>query len=217
MTIRDIIKLLQEEGKQVSYYIRKDGGVRITKIDGESFSGSTGNQRAREIVGATLSEARAKQLAKIKTPKGKYDKRRKRKLEESTLKRIKKLQRLYRKNKTKGGGMPTIRNYRWVEEHLGKKEAERLLHQSELYIRGLAYSENIDFLKARIKADFKKVKGYGSEVAKLLERLESMKGVLKEETLSKILDSDGCLYHMEQGTIDYDEFFRQINYILDNN
>ena len=42
MTIREIIKELKEEGYNVSFYERKDGGVRITRINGETFKGSRG-------------------------------------------------------------------------------------------------------------------------------------------------------------------------------
>ena len=221
MTIKQVIDTLKKMGFSVKFYVRKDGGVRITNINGQSFSGSTGNIVGRNIVGTKLSEAREKQLKKIKSPKGKYDKRRRSKLDDEIVKRIRRLQRKYRKDKTKG--QPTQRNYRWVLEHIGKEEADRLLRQSELYIAGLAYEENINVLIARIKSNAEKIdiskEGVQvlADIEKLLERLENMKGVLKEKTLSNILDTNGSLYHWEMGAITTQEFVRQINAELDKN
>ena len=152
MRIKDVIKELESIGYNVSFYKRKDGGIRITRINGETFRGSSGNQKARTIVGTTLSEAQVRALGKLKTPKGKgsYNKRRKAPLDEETKKRIQKLQRQYRKS-GKAEGKPTIRNYRYVLKTKGKKEADRLLRQSERRILGLAYTENVDYLLIRIK------------------------------------------------------------------
>lgn len=222
MTIRDVINDLKKRGYNVSFYVRKDGGVRITRINGKTYTGSAGNIEARRIVGTTLSERRARQLSKLKTPKGKgsYNKRRKSKLDEEVVKRIQRLQRLARK-KDKGRerpmGIPSIRNYRWVLEHYGKAEADRLLRQSELYTRGIAYDENINALIGRLQSNLDKLDKGKGEVQKVIDRLESMKGVLKESTLSKILDTAGCLYQWEMGTISTEEFVRQINAILDKN
>ena len=159
MRIQDIIKELQESGYSVSFYKRKDGGYRITRINGESYSGSSGNNRARLIVGTTLSEAQVKALSKIRSPKGKgrYNWRRRSAIDEETKKRIKKIQTQYRKAGKKEG-KPTIRNYRWVLKHKGKKEADRLLSQAERRIQGLAYTELVDTLIMRIQQDLAKKK-----------------------------------------------------------
>ena len=219
MTIRDIIQIMKDANMDVSFYVRKDGGIRITKINGKSFSGSKGNVEARKIVGATLSEARIRQLAKLKTPKGKgsYNKRRRQKLDEETKKEIRRLQRLYRKNKTKSGA-PTQRNYRYVMEHYGKKEADRLLKQSDYYARGVAYDENVDALIARLESDMSKLSDKSaSKIRAIIDKLESMKGILREEVLGEILDTSGALYRWEKGEINVDEFARIINQKLDSN
>lgn len=222
MTIRQIINVMKQVGYDVSFYVRKDGGIRITKINGQRFTGSKGNVRAREITGEQLSEARSKQLKKIAPTesmkgKGRYNKRRKRKLDADVEKEIARLQRKYRKKKTQG--QPTKRNYRWVLEHYGKKEADRLLKQADLYIRGLAYSENIDALIARLQSDKDKVDSPSDEmlVDKIIKKLESMKGTLKESTLSEILDDKGALYRWEKGEITAQEMYRDIMNKLNKN
>ena len=75
MTMMEVVRQLQAQGHEVDFYVRKDGGILIRKIDGERFpSGASGNARARQLVGASLSEAREKQLKyatrqrKIKKP-----------------------------------------------------------------------------------------------------------------------------------------------------
>ena len=212
MTIREIIKVMKDVGYNVSFYVRKDGGIRITKIDGQRFTGSKGNVRAREITGERLSERRTKQLEKIApTPsmkgKGTYNKRRKTKLDKDTEKEIARLQRKYRREGTKG--QPTKRNYRWVMEHYGKKEADRLLKQADLYIRGLAYSENIDALIGRLASDKSKIKNESEKslIDIIIKKLENMKGVLKETTLSEILEEKSPLYRWEKGEIETKDLY----------
>ena len=215
MTMREIAETLSLIGNEIKYTTRKDGGIRITYINGQRFSGSTGNTIARSMVGASISEARIKQLGKIKTPKGKWGHKKLDVIPEETKKEIARLQRLYKKRDIKGGA-PTLRNYRYVLKSKGKEEANRLLGQSRLYAMGLAYDDNIDHLIARLKSDMSKVKDQ-SGLDSLIERLKSMKGVLKEKVLQVILDTSGPLYQWEMGTINTDEFVRQVNAILDKN
>ena len=216
--MRQVVDMMRNVGYKVSFYVRKDGGIRITKIDGRTFRGSSGNVRAREIVGTQLSERRARQLGKLKTPKGKgtYDKRRKRKLDEDVIKRIQKIQRQFKK--TKSEGQPTRRNYRYVLEHFGKAEADRLLSQSDLYSRGIAYDTNIDHLKDRLTSDAEKLPQRDQDlVQKVVDRLEEMKGVLKEKTLQELVDEKGWIYQWEHGTISTEDMVREVMKILNKN
>lgn len=201
MRIKDIIKELKDLGMSVSFYERKDGGIRITRINGQTYRGSEGNRKARTIVGASLSEAQTRALSKLKTPKGKgsYNKRRKPKLDEETKKKIASLQRKYRKS-GKTEGKPTQRNYRYVMKVYGKKEADRLLKQAERRILGYAYTENVDALLARIRADLGKKK---SQVMKqaynaILEKRETF----RDKWIPEIYE---IIYLWEQGQIDGDE------------
>jgi CRISPR/Cas system-associated endonuclease/helicase Cas3 len=210
MSIKEVITELNKKGYDVSYYKRKDGGYRITRINGEHFSGSAGNVRARLIVGTTLSEARARALSKLKTPKGKgsYNKRRKQALDPETKKRIQKLQRQYRKN-GKQEGKPTIRNYRYVEKTKGKAEAERLLRQAERRILGLAYVENVEALLTRIYWDLAKKKD--SSIESIYNRIESLKYNFKDKWIPAIYE---ILYDWERNIITGQEAERKILAII---
>lgn len=170
MTIKTIINTLKDLGYNVSFYKRKDGGIRITRINGETFKGSSGNVKARQITGTKLTEGQQRALSKLITPKGKgsYNKRRKAPIDEETKKRIAKLQKQYRKAGKKEG-KPTIRNYRYIVKTKGKKEAERLLRQSERRILGLAYTENIHALVSRINSDIVKFESRKINCDKLKE------------------------------------------------
>lgn len=210
MSIKEVITELNKKGYDVSYYKRKDGGYRITRINGEHFSGSAGNVRARLIVGTTLSEARARALSKLKTPKGKgsYNKRRRQALDPETKKRIQKLQRQYRKS-GKQEGKPTIRNYRYVEKTKGKAEAERLLAQAERRILGLAYVENVDALLTRIFWDLAKKQDFYIE--RIYNKIESLKYNFKDKWIPEIYE---ILYDWERNIITGQEAERKINDIL---
>ena len=210
MTIKSIIKELQDSGYNISFYKRKDGGIRITRINGETFSGSKGNIRARTIVGASLSEGQTRALSKLVTPKGKgsYNKRRKAPLDEETKKRIQKLQRKYRKaGKTEG--KPTIRNYRYVLKTKGKKEADRLLRQSERRILGLAYEENVNALLSRIYSDLQKKKS--SVMRQAYNRIKELRETFLDKWISEIYE---IIYMWEQGVMNGDEAGEKILAII---
>lgn len=218
MTIKNVIQTLQKAGYNVSFYKRKDGGIRITRINGQTFRGSSGNIEARKITGTKLSELQERALSKLVTPKGKgfYDKRRTQKLDEETRKMIRKLQYRYRKEGKKEG-KPTQRNYRYILKEKGKAEADRLLRQSYRRIIGLAYTENVDALIARISSDLSKIKEDKELVIDIINRLKDMREVLRESILGQIVDIDGPLYHWEQRVISTSEFARQVNDLLDSN
>ena len=198
MKIKDIIKELKEIGYNVSFYKRKDGGIRITRINGETYRGSSGNIKARNIVGASLSEAQVRALGRLKTPtgKGSYNKRRKAPIDEATKKQIQKLQRIYRKS-GKAEGKPTIRNYRYILKTKGKKEADRLLKQSERRILGYAYTENVDALLSRLAMDISKLqdKEDVSYLQKAYDRILSMRETFPDRKIYPIYE---ILYDLER-------------------
>lgn len=213
MTIIEIIKMLIESGNEVSYYKRKDGGYRITRINREHFSGSSGNIRARQLTGFKLSESRLRALSKLITPKGKgsYNKRRKPHLDEETKNYIKSIQYLYRKA-GKSEGKPTIRNYRYIMKTKGKAEADRLLKQSVRRILGLAYEENVNALLNRIFWDLaKKQDAYVEQAYNLIE-LDKPR--MKDAVLMAIYEH---IYNWERNIIKGEEALRLIKLELAKN
>ena len=149
MKLISIVKELQKQGINIKYRVRKDGGILITEVSGMRFKAAEGNRFVRNLTGQSLSEAQSRQREKIKPPKRVAPSSRKKPpIPDDVRKEIQRLQRLYRKDNTKG--KPTIRNYRYVAKTVGEAEARRLLKQSEYYIKGIAYTENIEALIQRL-------------------------------------------------------------------
>lgn len=216
MNIRQAIKELKSRGYNVSFYERKDRGVRITRINEETFKGSKGNIKAREMLGIKLTEGQQRALSRLITPKGKgsYNKRRKAPIDEETKKKIRKLQYQYRKS-GKTEGKPTLRNYRYVLKTKGKKEADRLLKQSERRILGYAYTENVDALLSRLDMDIRKLRG--KQNTQYLEMAYD-KILWKKDSFPdrKIYPIYEILYDLEQGVIDAVDAGEKILVIVDN-
>ena len=210
MTIKEIIEALIQAGNDISFYKRKDGSYRITRINRQRYSGSAGNIEARKILGVQLSEGRARALSKLKTPKGKgsYGKRRKAPIDEETKKLIRRLQRIYRKAGKKEG-KPTIRNYRYIMEHYGKEEADRLLRQSERRILGLAYEENVFALYQRIMMNL--YKSPSSEMNEVAQLIMSLKDQFLDRWIYPIYE---ILYDWERKLIVGEEAAQKIRAII---
>ena len=218
MTIRNIVKILQENNQEVSFYVRKDGGIRITRLNGQTFRGSKGNTIARKLVGASLSEAQIRSLRKLETPKGKgsYNLRRKEAIDEDVKKKIRKIQSIFRRRKYTG--RPTLRGYRYNLKTYGKEEADRLLRQSELYAQGVIYSANVEYIISRFTLLRNKLTRYQSAIDEIISKLETMKESMKyDPTYIKLVDDKGPLYELEQGRIKPEEAIRRINLILNSN
>lgn len=166
--IRDIVEQLRSLGYDVKTYQRTDikgrkRGVVIRSINNVYYQGSKGNIIARQIVGASLSEYQTEQLERLNKPSQTVShlpvsKRRKEPLPEDVVKKLRKLQREYRK-KGKEYGLPTTAKYRWNLKNKGKEEADRLLEQASRYVKGLAYDENIEAFVLRLQATNQKLEG----------------------------------------------------------
>lgn len=144
MLLKDIVKQLELEGFEIEFKTRNDGGLLITKINGVSFKGASGNTRARQIAGVKLSEAQISQrsynidkyIKGYKHPKDKFD--------EDLKARVKKVQYIWRKNKV--NGKITMRKAREHFKTSGRKGLLDYLSKMERYGIGLAYKENVRWL-----------------------------------------------------------------------
>ena len=151
LTIREIIKILKEEGHMVEFYERKDGGILIKSIDGVKYQGAPGTKVGRWMTGQSISEKRATQLQKITTT----GKRAKKTITDNEVKKaLQKAQKVWNKafphkrGEKPDVGLKTAKQVKWNLEHKGKEETLRLLKESERYARGLAYHEGIkDFIE----------------------------------------------------------------------
>lgn len=208
MTLLDIIKELEKQGHTLVYHHRKDGGYVISKIDGMSFSGKTGNAQARAMVGATLSEARAYQLKRIRTPKGKRATKRT-PLPKELKKMLTKVQRAHRKKHPTSSGTISTRGVRWFLEHYGEEAAKQAIDKAWRYSQGYAYLENVQTLIERINLDLNKNPNSAMEQVK--NEIENKMMVFKEEWIQHCYEA---LYEWEKGAIEGDECARRIRGII---
>nr|DAH14342.1 MAG TPA: hypothetical protein [Caudoviricetes sp.] len=205
----DVVKMLRLQGHDVQYRKRPDGGILITKLDGQSFKLAQGNTLAREIVGVTLSEVRKEQLKEIgKTLyKKQYNpqtkqvekitlspaKRKKIPLTSDLKKLLRKAQRLQKK--TKVDAKVTTSKVRYRLSHYGEAEAREMLTQRIRYYQGYAYSENVRWLIKRIESINYE---YDFQFDFFIEWLQANFNEVKESMISKV---NNIIYELEKGTI----------------
>lgn len=144
-----MISELEKMGFKVNARRRTDGGWIITKINGMSFSGASGNQYARQLLGVQLSQARIEQTAYNVQKFIKGSKKPKNKIDEEMEKELKRVQRLWRKRKV--GAKITKKKLRWHLKEGGRKEAWDYLKKMSRYGQGLAYEENVLYLAKYIE------------------------------------------------------------------
>ena len=208
MNLIEIIKLLEEQGHEVEFSHRKDGGYIIRKIDGQHFTGKSGNVIARRMTGQKLSQAREIQLARIRTPKGK----RQMKLEEvpEDVKRmLRKVQTSWRKKHPDIRGTATMKNVRWFLKTHGKEATMLSLDKSYRYSQGFAYIDNVNHLIERIRLDLSVEPS--SDMEEVISLIESKMMLFKEEWISPCYQA---LYDWEKGVISDQECARQIRAII---
>lgn len=204
MTTRDIITQLVNSGHRVSFYHRKDGGFVITKIDGVSYTGKTGNAVARKMLGQKLSQARVIQLERIRTPKGKRALKQEA-VPEELKKKLRKIQKEWRKTHPDIRGTMSIRGLRYKVKYEGYQEALMSLDKGWRKTQGLAYTENVDYLIQRIRQDNYKLNSPAME--RVIEIIEAKKEFFKEEWIFHCYEE---VYKWERGLIDGDECARII-------
>ena len=198
MNVSKMIKELEKMGFKVNARRRTDGGWIITKINDMSFSGASGNQYARQVLGVELSQARIEQ-AHFNVQKYIKGKEKVKTLDEEMKKELRKVQRVWRKNKVQGKITATK-----VKAHLkdyGRKEATEYLKRQTRYGQGLAYIENVESVAqymrefSRSLSDSDIAEGY----VKMADKLESKKDTIKEIQLQKILE---VLYEVRESGYD---------------
>lgn len=186
MNVFEMIKQLEKMGFKVNARRRTDGGWIITKINDMSFSGASGNQYARQVLGVELSQARIEQthfnvskyIAGSKKPKDQID--------EELNKELRKVQRIWRKNKV--SARITKRKLRWHLKEGGRMEAKEYLTKMTRYGQGLAYEENVEYLAKYVEDVAKGVsnKEYQDKVLQVANLIRSRIETFKEEWINPV-------------------------------
>ena len=177
MTIKDLAEMLTEQGYDIKLRKRTDGGYIISRINGVSYKGTSGNIKARRIVGAELSHARTYQLARIRPPKRVAPMQRKTtSIPEDLKKELRKVQRAWRKKHPDIAGTISMRGLRYQYEHYGEEMARASLNKSYRYSQGYAYIENVQWLIQRLEQDLNKAEPYEQPyIKKLIEEKADIK------------------------------------------
>ena len=209
MNLKQVIDTLQKQGHTIEYSHRKDGGYVIRSIDGVHYKGKQGNAVARLMVGTKLSEARRVQLEMIRTPK----KTRAKKLDDvpdELKKKLKKVQKEWRKKHPTIEGTQTMGKLRWRLKNYGEEEAMRSLDKAEKYAMGFAYEENVQHLLDRIEMDL--ISEPNDEMSEVYDLIKLKMNNFKEEWISQVYY---CLYEWEKkGGISAQECARRIKAII---
>lgn len=184
MTLRELVNELRAQGHQIEYYNRKDGSILIRSIDGVEYKAAAGNAVARSMgqtlnLNAELSQARKTQLKIIK-PKGKRTK-----LPKALEAKLKKVQKLYNKNKIPiSQGRITKKQIRKIVQEEGVKSAMKKLTAAQRYAEGYATNATIDAFLTAIES-YRKLFKQGSQESETLKKLEDdirmSSGIIKDE------------------------------------
>lgn len=212
MTIKDIIEMLSEQGQDVKFRKRSDGGYIITKIGGVSFKGASGNIQARRMVGAELTQARTIQLARIRPPKKVAPAKRKlTKLPTELVKEMRKVQREWRKTHKDISGTISMRGLRYQYEHYGEDVAKASLNKAYRYSQGYAYIENVQWLIERLNRDLMRAVPEEINILRhIIDKITTKQLVFKEDWISQVYEN---LYEYEKGNLDAFELARRIDLI----
>ena len=213
MTIKEIAEILAEQGHNIKIRKRSDGGYIISGIDSERFRGATGNIRARQIVGATLSAARSYQLSRIRPPKNVAPMKRKlAPLPKELLKEMRKVQREWRKNHPDIAGTISTKGLRYQYEKYGEEMAKASLNKAYRYSQGYAYLENVNWLIERLTQDLYKAEDTdASIIEEIIQQIKMKQLSFKEEWISEIYEE---IYEFEKGQIEAGELARRIQNIM---
>ena len=183
MTIRAIIGALQNKGYSITYRFRKDGGVIITKIGEQRFSGAKGNTLARAILGESLSEKRASQLQRITKERVE--------LGDAYKKYLKVAKKWRSANLPKSAGKISFKKFKFTIKEKGIKEALRILSEKEKYASGIAYSKNIKALSSYVEELATRLDEFGfdgSDMYDLASSIEYNDGKIREEDINPAYD-----------------------------
>ena len=185
MKVEEMIKALEELGFKVSARKRTDGGMIISKINNMTFTGAKGNQYARQVLGVELSQARIEQTH-FNVQKYIAGAKKKTTLDEEMKGKLRKVQRLWRKQGVKG--RITAKKVKWhISEH-GRKEAMENLEKMTRYGSGYAYYENVEYLAKYIEDIARGILNNDKlqdDLFALAEYIRSKADTFKEEWIAK--------------------------------
>ena len=189
ISVAKMIKELEKMGFKVDARRRTDGGWIIKKINDMTFTGASGNQYARQVLGVEQSQARIEQQhfnvqKSLKVGKGKRQKA----LDPEMQKELEKVQRIWRKTKVEG--KISAKKVKMHIKEFGREEAKEYLKKQTRYGKGLAYLENVKYMADYIRDFARSVKDKDIQdgYMKMADRLEEKAEFITEKQLKQIHD-----------------------------
>lgn len=175
-TALQMAKELRSKGYKITVVFRKEGGARISSINGKHYIGSEGTAEARRILGESLSETQRKHLATIRQKKGVFGKKKKSTIAEDITKLQNKINREFKKQ----GKSARVRRsqIRYRLEHEGEKATQEYLSRALKYAKGFTYDEALETYLQRLQQDLALVKS--SDKKYLREVIEAVQAILFE-------------------------------------
>ena len=190
-------------GYDVSARKRSDGGYIITEINGEKYTGAHGNTRARTIVGASISEARATQLSFNVEKYIKGQKKVTDSLDDEMIKELRKTQRAWNKARKQSGvdfGRVTKRKLRYKVKTEGRSGALVYLKRMRRHAEGIAYPENVMHLLSRMKRARARIyQGNISDWEDLITKIDSITENFLEKWIAPIYEIIYDIENQDEG------------------
>ena len=197
MTLRKTVEILREGGMDISFRVRPDGGIVVTKIGNIKYSGRSGNEAVRQIAGTPIPEYARQQRAGIAKsgvtgrtvgPLPKIDR--------EVRNALQRAQRVFRKA-GETAGKPTTKNIRYqMADGKTKEQILDYLEGSIRYAKGLAQIGFLEAIleKAKIIRDQTNISALDRGI-KALEVL--LKTTAEHATNGDARDASECLYACE--------------------
>lgn len=181
----DIVREYQGKGHIVFYDVRPDGGIIITRIDGQEFKGKEGNKKLRALTGESLSQ---KQTEQRKQASKKATEERKG-LTKVQYTQLKKLQKVWKENEQDG----FIRRSTF-EYHIKKGDIQRYIDSTLRYAQKLAGHPLVDHVVTAFEMEAGRLEyiiGW-KEAAKMWEtiaaKLKPLDGKISQTDMQTIIN-----------------------------
>ena len=213
MTVKGLVSELIKKGYNVTYRVRKDGGILITSIDSHKYKGATGNRVARMLLGQDISERRKAQLTKITRQRVRHPRKLVIETPEDLERYRKRVMRKWRKANLTGS--ISKRNLRKIIEDRGIKDAETYLMEMERHTQGKAYFGAIEGLLAKIQNDIDIITD-SIDIDNLQQAynlIEQNKEDFKQEWLFPLFDE---LYNFEKGISSSSAFLIKVESLINS-
>lgn len=156
-TLNSIVAQLRAKGHTIETRKRKDGGIVITKIDGQRYQNKQGNTAARNLAGKTLSEAQRLQRAKAgetaaisnmsKTEIKKFRKEENLEIDKETAKEIVKTRKIVKANNKGDVNRHTVS---YNIRKFGKRATLEKLQHKQYHALGKAYQGTVEYTYSNI-------------------------------------------------------------------